>query len=344
MKVLYAIQATGNGHITRAEVFIPLLQKFAEIDILISGNSSEIDLSHPVKYKFYGLSFIFGKNGGINFWKTLQKIKIFRFIKDVRRLKLDEYDFVLNDFEPVSAWACFVRKKHSIALSHQYSLLNPKVPTPKKNSFLGEFILKYYSPCSIGYGFHFERYSNEIFYPIIKNDLKNKNLSNQNFYLVYLPAFGDEKIISILSKVDSVKWIIFSKNAKKNYSLNNIEIIPISSRIFGEKIIYSKGVLCGGGFETPSEALYLKKKLIVVPMKNQFEQQCNAEALKKMGVQILYEFNQDSIKQLERWVESDNIIDVDYSEDPIEVIQKVFSDYRKRMTVLNSRQLINEIN
>ena len=83
---------------------------------------------------------------------------------------------------------------------------------------------------------------------------------------------------------------------------------------------------------------------MVVPMKNQFEQQCNAEALKKMGVQILYKFNQDSIKQLEKWIESDSIIDVDYSEDPIEVIQKVLSDYRKRMTVLKGRQLINEIN
>ncbi len=59
-----------------------------------------------------------------------------------------------------------------------------------------------------------------------------------------------------------------------------------------------RGVLCGAGFETPSEALYLKKKLLVIPMKNQYEQQCNAMALKEIGVPVIYDFNIKSIKKL----------------------------------------------
>ena len=37
MKILYALQATGNGHIARAEELLPYLQKKAEIGRLL-GN------------------------------------------------------------------------------------------------------------------------------------------------------------------------------------------------------------------------------------------------------------------------------------------------------------------
>jgi len=50
-------------------------------------------------------------------------------------------------------------------------------------------------------------------------------------------------------------------------------------------IVCSKatGVFCGAGFETPAEAMFLKKKLMVIPMKGQYEQQCNAAALEEIG-------------------------------------------------------------
>jgi len=67
MKILYAVQGTGNGHITRAIEIIEYLQKKGDLDILVSGIQSDIELPFKVKYKFSGLSFIFGKNGGIDF-------------------------------------------------------------------------------------------------------------------------------------------------------------------------------------------------------------------------------------------------------------------------------------
>jgi len=36
MKVLYAIQGTGNGHLSRAEDIVPYLQKRCDVDILVS--------------------------------------------------------------------------------------------------------------------------------------------------------------------------------------------------------------------------------------------------------------------------------------------------------------------
>jgi len=54
MKILYAIQGTGNGHVSRAREIIPILKKKGDVDILISGIQSDIDLPDAIKYKFKG--------------------------------------------------------------------------------------------------------------------------------------------------------------------------------------------------------------------------------------------------------------------------------------------------
>ena len=41
MKILYAIQGTGNGHLSRAHDILPELQKYGNVDIIISGTDSE---------------------------------------------------------------------------------------------------------------------------------------------------------------------------------------------------------------------------------------------------------------------------------------------------------------
>jgi len=58
---LYAIQGTGNGHLSRAKDIIPILQQQGELDILVSGTQADIDLPYTIAYQFKGLSFIFGK-------------------------------------------------------------------------------------------------------------------------------------------------------------------------------------------------------------------------------------------------------------------------------------------
>ena len=72
------------------------------------------------------------------------------------------------------------------------------------------------------------------------------------------------------------------------------------------------GVLCGAGFETPAEALFMKKKLMVIPMKGQYEQHCNAAALKEMGVPVIKSLKAKHADKIKKWIDSENIITVDY--------------------------------
>jgi UDP:flavonoid glycosyltransferase YjiC (YdhE family) len=53
------------------------------------------------------------------------------------------------------------------------------------------------------------------------------------------------------------------------------------------------GIITGGGFETPAEALYMGKKLMSIPIRGQYEQRCNAAALAQMGVTVLDDADTD---------------------------------------------------
>jgi len=326
MKVLYAVQATGNGHISRAQVLVPILKKFAQVDVLVSGTSADLTLEFPVKYKYKGLSFVFGKKGGVNLFKTLRRLDFWQFYKDVIKVDLNNYDLIINDFEPVSAWAGLIRKKHVFALSHQYSLLSDHIPRPVKKAFISRLILKYYAPAKKGYGFHFNNYDKMIFKPIIKTEFLIQPKEELNHYVVYLPAFSDKKIISVLRYVPKTNWVIFSKNAEITYMYRNFKVFPLNKKTFNEKLVTAKGIICGAGFETPAEALYLNKKLLVVPMKNQYEQQCNAEALSEIGVPVIYDFDAPCIEKIKSWVRTKNRIAIDYTQNTDEVVKKVLRE------------------
>ena len=43
MKVLYAIQSTGNGHICRAKELIPHMSRRFQFDVIISGPKPQLD-------------------------------------------------------------------------------------------------------------------------------------------------------------------------------------------------------------------------------------------------------------------------------------------------------------
>ncbi|HYG49587.1 MAG TPA: glycosyltransferase family protein, partial [Flavobacteriales bacterium] len=118
MRILYAIQGTGNGHLTVALEVLPHLMRRGKVDILISGNEVDVELPYDVKYRFNGLGFIFGKKGGIDYLETYKKARLKQLFKEINSLPVEEYDLVFSDFEPVSAWACRLKNKTCIGFSH----------------------------------------------------------------------------------------------------------------------------------------------------------------------------------------------------------------------------------
>lgn len=325
MKILYAIQGTGNGHLSRARDIIPLLQQKGELDILVSGIQADVSLPYPVKYAFKGLSFIFGKKGGIDLIETYKKSHIRTLLAEIDSLPVQDYDLILNDFEPVSAWACRMKDKVCVSLSHQAAVLNKKAPQPKHFDIIGRTLLKNYAPSTAKYGFHFMAYDSNIFTPVIRKQIRDLRPENKGHYTVYLPAYSDKRIIKVLSSSGDTRWEVFSKHNTKAFREKDIWVRPISNEAFIESLSTAEGVLCGAGFETPAEALFLKKKLMVIPMKNQYEQYCNAAALHQMGVPVLKSLQKKHADKLQQWLSSGLRIKVDYPDATAHLIDRIFA-------------------
>ena len=312
MKILFAIQGTGNGHLSRARDVYPELAKYGDIDVLISGIQADVDFPYPVKYKCYGMSFIFGKMGGVDMWLTARKLRLAQLITDIRQLPVQDYDLVINDFEPVSAWACKLKKVPCISLSHQCAVLHELAPKPAEHDWKGATVLKYYAPVTAAYGFHFKSFANNIYTPVIRQEIRDITPTNEGHYTVYLPAYDDATLVTHLSQFTEVQWQVFSKHNKQAFTHNNVSIQPIDNTAFIRSMAHSEGVLCGAGFEGPAEALYLGKKVMVVPMLAQYEQQCNAAAIATLGVPVIPQLSAKYYAPIRQWLTTPQAITVHY--------------------------------
>ncbi|WP_028892677.1 glycosyltransferase family protein [Tenacibaculum sp. 47A_GOM-205m] len=326
MKILYAFQGTGNGHASRALEIIPHLQRRGDVDVLVSGSQYEIELPFNIKYKLHGLGFVFGKKGGIDLISTLKDLNLKKVYKEIKMLPVKEYDLVINDFEPISAWACLFRNVPIISLSNQNALLNEKNSAFKKFR-LERLIIKYYAPAKNKFGFHFKTHSSSTFLPIIRKEIRYRNITNKGHYTVYLPSYSDEKIVKVLSKVKDIKWQVFSKKTKEHQFFHNITILPINDDAFIRSMASAKAVICGAGFATPTEALYLRKKLLVIPMKNQYEQQCNAVTLKEMGVTVVKKLSKKQLPKIEKWINTNKIVEVHYPDVTEDMLDAIILPY-----------------
>jgi len=323
MKILYAIQGTGNGHIARAEEIAPLLNEYGKVDLFVSGSQADIKLPFPVKYKSKGLSFFFGKKGGIDFVKTFKNNSSKRVMKEIKEFPVEKYDLVINDFEAITAWACHKRVVPCLALSHQYALLSPKAPKPKHFDPIGTWFLNNYAPVKDGVGFHFAAYDRNIFTPVIRERIRKTKPTDEGHYTVYLPAYDDKKLVKLFLKFPQTKWRLFSKHINKPYHIGKISVFPVDSEAFSISMASANGVLCGAGFETPAEALFLRKKLMVVPMKNQYEQHFNAASLKQFGIHTIKKAGKKNLDKIEDWIEAKNIVEVNYKETARASIERV---------------------
>ncbi len=327
MKILYAIQGTGNGHVSRARDIVPLLAERGELDLLLSGTQADVQLGSPLTYRCQGLSFVFGKDGGIDFWATYRQARLLTFLGEARTLPVRQYDVVINDFEPVSAWACRWQGLPCIGLSHQSAVLAPAAPRPAYTDWVGNFVLGNYAPTDTAYGFHFQAFDERVFTPVIRQQVRALTSSRHGHYTVYLPAYADQTLVVYLTKhFPEIRWHIFSKHSKTAYQRANLWVFPIQNETFLDSMATAEGILCGAGFETPAEALFLGKKLLVIPMRGQYEQHCNAAALAQMGVPVLPTLDDMHRDRIGQWLASDEVVRVHYPDQTAEIIDRLFRE------------------
>lgn len=307
MKILYAVQATGNGHISRAMELLPYLKNYGEVDIFLSGDNSTLELNHPVKYRSKGLSLFYTCKGNLDYKKTFLAFAPIRIRKEMRELPVEKYDLVLNDFECITALACTHKKIPSVNFGHQASFQSANSPRPEEKSLVGEWILKNYAKASFYVGLHFRQYDNFILPPVIKNEINNANPEDKGHITVYLPSYCEAIMEKYFHELKDFRFDIFSRETKSKKQSRNICFLPVDKDLFNQSLITCHGIITGAGFETPAEALKLGKKLMVMPIKGQYEQACNAAALQQLGIKKTDKLDDDFGNHFTEWINRSSV-------------------------------------
>ncbi|TAH17825.1 MAG: glycosyl transferase [Cytophagales bacterium] len=326
MKILYAIQATGNGHISRAREIIPHLQQFGALDLFVSGDNAQMTLPYPIKYQSKGFSIYYDKTGGLDYLKTFKNTKLKRLMNEVREFPIKDYDLIINDFEFISAYAARLKSKEIIGFGHQVAFHSLDTPRPKQKSYFGEMILKHYAPCQYGLGLHFDEFDSFIKKPIIRQEIRNLDAKNLGHHTIYLGHYEDSEVIKHLKRVKDAEFHLFSKTIKKPERYKNIKIFPINNELYLRSLAGCEGLITGAGFEAPAEAIFLGKKVMVIPIKGQYEQLCNAKAMKAIGVTVVKKISEKFSLRLSDWLQHAKPLQINYPNNTGQMIEDIFAN------------------
>jgi len=285
MKILYGVQGTGNGHISRARAMAEAFTAYPDIDItwLFSGRPRDgyFDMDEFGDFLHRdGLTF-FTKNGRLDYLQTVLKNHPVKFRKDIKKLDLEPYDLVMSDYEPITAWALKRSNKPGLGIGHQYAF-NHEIPVKGSNP-ISSTVMNNFAAMPERIGMHWFHFNQPILPPIIDFQHCMSNRLLQNKVLVYLPFDPVQSLLALFKKFPSFEFYIYSPNTN-NEDQKNCHTRPLSQTGFKNDLAESAWVISNSGFELISEALQLGKKIMSKPIDGQMEQLSNSLALEMLSL------------------------------------------------------------
>ena len=281
-KILYGVQGTGQGHISRARGVSEALKDYnVEVTWLFSGRAKKklFDMEPFGDFKHReGLTMV-TKAGKMKYKKTVLGVSPATFIKDAISLDLDPYDLIVCDYEPVTSWACKARGRKVIGIGHQYAF--GKDTPMRGDTALSRLVMQRFAPADLPVGLHWAPFNDNILPPIL--DLpKIDPESVANHILVYLPFEDQNATTTWLGGFSDQAFIQYSPEVSDGVQGN---VVRRKANIHGFKrdLAAAKGVICNTGFELISECLQWKKPVLTRPLAKQMEQLSNAAALEQLG-------------------------------------------------------------
>src|SRR5882757_9413834 len=117
MKILFGVQGTGNGHISRArKMAAHFAARGTDVTYLFSGRerAALFDMEIFGNFEHRDGVTLAQRNGELLYWSTYHEWRKLRFLRDVFALDVGGYDLVISDFEPLTAWAARLHNVPSI--------------------------------------------------------------------------------------------------------------------------------------------------------------------------------------------------------------------------------------
>jgi uncharacterized protein (TIGR00661 family) len=292
--ILYGVNGEGSGHSTRAKEVISHLQQKGHKVRVVSFDRGLRNLSESFSVtEIFGLRLTY-VNNRVRYRRTLASNLIkapraARSLKELSRLvEEDKIELVITDFEPLT---CHVGHRHRlpvIAIDNQHAITNARVSLPhgyKRDVAAVRLVTRMMTPHADAYfvlSFFpapIKRRNTFLFPPIVRQEVLSATPQTGDAVLVYVTS--PAKDLAALFKQVRCKFVAygFANEGQEG----NILFKKPSMDGFLRDLTGAKAVIANAGFSLVSEALYLGKPYLAVPVENQFEQTFNAYYVDKLG-------------------------------------------------------------
>jgi len=153
-----------------------------------------------------------------------------------------------------------------------------------------------------------------VFPPLLRQEVLSAKQVGGDYVLVYVTSPSPE----LAQMLEQVRCPFVAYGFGREGKIGNVTYKKPSLDGFMQDLVGCKGIVANAGFSLISEALYLSKPYLAIPVAHQFEQIFNAHYLAKMGYGAFWEqlekekiesflFNLDDYREnLKRYPRQDN--------------------------------------
>lgn len=302
MRILYGVVGEGMGHATRSRVVLEHLTKHHDVHVVVSGRARDyLAKRFENVHNIWGFTIQYEGNSVKKLGTVLENLKgaLTGWPQNVKKYfeLVDNFapDVVISDFESFSY--LFARNHFLPCISiDNMQIINrcqhdPALIAGHEDQFqLTKSIVKSKLPGA----FHY--LVTTFFYPPVRKErttlvpsiLRPEILAAKSepgeHLLVYQTMTSNTALIDELRKSGIECRIYgFRRDLTEPVREGNLVFKPFSEAGFIDDLRTARGVVGGGGYTLMSEAVYLKKPMLSVPIAGQFEQVINALYLQQLN-------------------------------------------------------------
>ena len=294
-KIVYGLSGEGSGHSSRSREMITHLAQLGHEVKAVSYDRGYQNLKDDFDvFETEGLHIASSDNRVSKvktFTQNLQRLpRGHKKLQALRKKVFKAYkpDCVITDFEPMTAYLAHHYDLPLISIDNQHRIRYMTYPCPTrlhKERRMTISVIRAMVPkpdVSLVTTFYFGEAINDrtfFFPPILREAVLNLRPSNAGHVLVYLTS-GFESFLKLLRSFTRERFLVYGYD--RDDQEDHIRYKPFSKDGFLRDLASCKGVMATAGFTLMTEAFYLRKPYLALPMRGQFEQELNAYLLARL--------------------------------------------------------------
>ncbi|MEZ4410426.1 MAG: glycosyltransferase family protein [Polyangiales bacterium] len=314
MRILYGVVGEGMGHAMRSRVVLEHLERCGhEVEVMASGRASEFLAKRFTEvHRIHGFHIITDENRvrrGHTLWSNILAgttgvprniAAYFDLITEFRP------ELVISDFE---SWTYLYAKAHGVPVISIDNMqvinrctLDPSVIEGHEADYqLTKAFVKGKLPFCAHYliGAFFNapprKPDTTVLPPILRPEILAATPSRGDHLLVYQTAQGYDALEKALRSTGMECRVYgLRRGITEEQAEGNLRHRPFSEQGFIDDLASARGVVASAGFTLMSEAVFLRKPMLAVPLAGQFEQWVNARYLELEGFGLAAETAEDA--------------------------------------------------